>query len=732
MQRSFSGGELSPTLAARADTARYQTGLRTCRNFMVQRHGGVANRPGTRYVASTKAPTGNVQFLRYVSETLGQSVVIECGANYFRFYQNGAQVAVAGVAAWNIATPYVVGDLVVQGGVNYYCILAHTANIPPNATFWYPLVGNIYEVPHPFSGTQLPRWEQSGSVVALVHPDVVPQDLTFFTLTRWTVTPVTTVPAVAVPGSLTGPASVGTTGQRFQYRVTAADATTYEESEPSTPFAIYRPTGPTKTNPFELSWAAVAGAAEYYLYLDPFRNNVYGFIGSAVGQLTFNDIGFPPDFSQSPSLAVRLFNAPNLYPSMVAYYQQRRWYAASRTEPETVWSSRIGFPSNFGISSPLQEDDAITLRLAGKQRQPVRHLIGLRTLVLLTGTGEWLVGGAGDGPISPTSLQAEQISYWGASAVVPVVIGQSVIYVQARGRIVRDLALESGASGLTGRDLTLFAGHLFDDETITKLDYAQSPQSVVWAVREDGVLLGLTYVPEDDTWGWHRHDTGAVGAFKDVCVVPESGEDAVYLLVTRTINAVAVRYIERMASRVVLARADAFFMDAGLSYSGTPTAVVSGLGHLEGQIVAVLGDGQVVFNGDPSHPSASSFRVTAGALTLSAAYSVIHVGIPIRYAEVETLDLDVSGSTIRDKRKRVQSLTVLVEKSAQSFWAGPDSAHLLAFKPETWQASSGLVDDALEHNITAGFTDHGRFVIRQTEPLPLTLLGVLPSVEVGG
>jgi hypothetical protein len=45
-QRAFAGGELAPSLAARADQTKYLTGLRTCRNWIVQRFGGVANRPG--------------------------------------------------------------------------------------------------------------------------------------------------------------------------------------------------------------------------------------------------------------------------------------------------------------------------------------------------------------------------------------------------------------------------------------------------------------------------------------------------------------------------------------------------------------------------------------------------------------------------------------------------------------------------------------------------------------
>jgi len=740
IQRSFATGELSPALSARADLAKYQTALRACRNFWVQRHGGVANRPGTKFIGAAKGTATKVQLLRYVSEIAGESILIEMGHLYFRFFKNGAAVNVAGVPAWNGATTYVIGDLVVSAAINYYCIAAHVNQIPPNAAFWYPLVGTLYEIPHPFTAPTLARWEQSGAIITLTDQNFTPHELTFVNLTRWTVIPITTKPAIAAPTGLTGTGSSDTLGQKFDYKVTAADKDSYEESEASNTHAVYRGGGPTKNLPFSLGWNPSVNAGEYYVYLDPFRNGIYGYIATTVWDgitpppldFVFNDIGFPPDFSQTPPVVVRLFNAANKFPAMSAYFQQRRFFANTKAEPESVWGSRLGFIGNFGISSPLQDDDAINFRLAAKQRQPVQHLIGLKTLVLLTDTGEWIVRGSDQGPLIPTSVQADQVAYWGASKVVPAVVGQSIIYVQTRGRIVRDLQLDPSSSGLNGRDLTLLAGHLFKGLTISRLDFAQNPHSIVWAIRSDGGLLGLTYVPDDDVWGWHRHDSGASAVFEDVCVVPETDEDAVYLLVTRTINAATVRYIERLANREFLLLVNAFFVDAGLSYSGAPISVITGLGHLEQQILAVLGDGTVVFNGDPSAPTANNFKVVGGSVTLPAAYSVIHAGIPIRHAEIETVNLDAPGTSIRDKRKRVQGLTILVEKSSPVFQAGPDAAHLLSYRPETWQPASGLVDDALQQEITAGFDDYGRIVIRQTEPLPLTILGVLPNLEVGG
>jgi hypothetical protein len=107
-------------------------------------------------------------------------------------------------------------------------------------------------------------------------------------------------------------------------------------------------------------------------------------------------------------------------------------------------------------------------------------------------------------------------------------------------------------------------------------------------------------------------------------------------------------------------------------------------------------------------------------------------GLRIAHAEIQTLDIDIEGGSIRDRRKRVQGLTLIVEKSSQQFKAGPDLQHLFDFFPETWQKTNELVDDAYQMNVTATWTDHGRIVIAQTEPLPLTVLGILPLLDIGG
>ena len=723
--RSFAGGELAPTLAARADLAKYQIGLRKCLNWIVQRHGGVANRPGFKLINECKTTSADVRLFRYVSEDPDESVLLEFGESYIRFYLQGALITLSGVSAYNGATQYEIGDIVSSGGVNYYCRKKPPApgTAPPNATYWYAMPSDILEVPHPFNAPFQVHYVQSGRVITFTHPNHAPHDLVFSSLTRWAMVPLVTTPQVTPPQNLVLTVAAG--ARKFGYVVTAAAPNSYEESEASSQVINAAAAAPTDAAPHVLTWDPVLvplltgdACPEYYVYCDPYGNGTYGFIGTATGAASFRNPGLTPDFSITPALPQDKFSTPGEYPSTCAYHQQRRYFGNTQNDPDAIFGSRVGFPDNFGISSPLQDDDAITFRIAGNNHHAVRRLVALKNLLVMTAGGEWRMVGAG-GVITPNSIELDQETYVGISKdVAPAVVGNSIIYVQARESKVHDLNFDQDVEGLAGRDLTVFASHLFDGYTMTSLDYALSPDSIVWVTRSDGTLLGLTYIREQDVWGWHRHQTSG-GAFENVCVVPEPGEDGVYVIVQRH----GRRYIERLATRSILNfNQQAFFVDSGLSYSGAPVSSVGGLSHLEGDEVDAVGDGQYL----------GRFTVAGGAVNLGASYSDIHVGLPIT-ADIETLDLDNPGSgSLRSAQKRTQAVNILIDSSSRGFQAGPTVDRLKRYNPSQYDSSTASFSGQIEMSIDANWRKPGRIYIRQDQALPLTVLGIIPLVEIGG
>ena len=264
------------------------------------------------------------------------------------------------------------------------------------------------------------------------------------------------------------------------------------------------------------------------------------------------------------------------YPGCTTYHQQRQAFGGSPARPQTVWLSKTDDYPNFGKSSPTVDDDTLTLPLAGKQVNQVRHMVSMGgSLIALTSDSNWTISGDDiGGALTPSAVQAKPQSYLGSSDVAPLTVGNRAVYVQNKGGVVRDLCYEYATNSFTGTDLSILASHLLENHTIVDWAYQQVPFGVIWAVRDDGLLLSLTYQKEQDVFAWAWHDL-AGGAVESCCVVPENLEDVLYLIVRRTIGGQIKRYIERMTNRIIRDIRDSFFLDCGLSYDGRNTGATS-------------------------------------------------------------------------------------------------------------------------------------------------------------
>lgn len=814
IQRALAGGEIAPTLYARTDQAKYQTGARTLRNFIILRHGGAANRSGTYLVAEVKDSSLRARLIKFVFNAT-QTYMFEFGNHYIRFMKLGAQMIVtdADAPAYNGATAYLPGTLVKSGGVYYMCIANTTGNAPPNAAFWYLQPANILEIPTTYNTADLQdlHYVQSGDVITITHPTYPPRDLSRLGEKNWKIADCVFAPSNAAPTGLGGAGTAGGTTQT--YVVTSVKTDTLEESLPSIPLAVAAVAAPAAGTPVNLTWIAAPDTVQYNVY--KLINGVYGFIGVA-GLLAFSDIGYIPNAADSPPITRNPFAAPGDYPSTCGYYQQRLIFGNTNNNPETVYGGRSANFKNFTISVPLQSDDAVTFTLAGRQVNAIRSLADLKFLVVLTQGGEWAILGDTAGVVRPGQINPSKQSYNGSANLMPIFIDASLLYVQARKAIVRSLNFDANASNYQGDDLTLFASHLFNNRLITDWDYAQIPNSLVWAVTDLGELRSMTYIQAQQMFGWTRHDT-ASGLFENICCIPENNEDYAYFIVNRTIGGVTRRYIERMMSRLITDNvADPFFVDSGLTYDGrnaTATTLLltggvtwnnqenlnlfastaiftalmvnednfvlntnseslrlrviayidpqnitvrsvktvpvglrgaafadwsrairnpTGIGHLEGETISILADGFVIANGT----DAPLFTVVAGAIfpKLDQPYSVIHAGLPI-VADLETLDIDnLNGQTLLNKASVISEVDLLVE-SSRGIFAGQDFDNLQEAKQRNEEGyedpitpKTGLVRISCQSTYKYG----GRVAVRQIDPLPLTILGVMPVGLIGG
>jgi hypothetical protein len=272
--------------------------------------------------------------------------------------------------------------------------------------------------------------------------------------------------------------------------------------------------------------------------------------------------------------------------------------------------------------------------------------------------------------------------------------------------------------------------HLFEDFEITEMAYADEPYGILWCVRDDGTLLGLTYLREHQVWGWHHHTTD--GEFESVATISEEGRDALYAIVKRTINGQTKRYVERLEKREGKIAEDCFYVDSGLSYNGSPATVISGLDHLEGEEVAILADGYTVDNQ----------IVSSGTITLTRAASKIHVGLPYTPV-IELLDIDTASSAESLKADSVSVSKVFIEvEGTRGGFVGArqdtTSGQNVTFQEIKPRFDSDEYDAIAlktykqEVIIDPLWSKGGGIRIEQRSPLPMAILSVTPRIDVGG
>lgn len=268
------------------------------------------------------------------------------------------------------------------------------------------------------------------------------------------------------------------------------------------------------------------------------------------------------------------------YPNTCAYFQQRRVYSGSTNNPDTYWMSKPGLYSNMDSSIPTTAADAITGTPWAQQVNGIQYMVPMPGgLVTLTGLGAWQVNGGSQTAVTPTTQTATPQAYNGCHFhVPPIQINYDILYVQSKGSIVRDLSYNFFVNIYTGTDLTVLSNHLFNNYQVQYWAWAQEPYKLVWLVRNDGTMLSLTYLKEQEIFSWTRHDTN--GEFICVCSVPEQINpnipvsvnfspalyDAVYCITQRYVQGAWRYYSERMDSRIWQTVEDSFCVDAGLEY----------------------------------------------------------------------------------------------------------------------------------------------------------------------
>ena len=814
--RSFSGGEISPEMFGRIDDAKFQQGAATMRNFVAKPQGPAENRPGFSFVREVKNSSQAVRLLSFTFSTV-QTMIIEMGNEYFRFHTQGETLFYNDGAAYNNSTNYSIGDIAKSGGVNYYSRTGAQGQAVSNSTHWYamPTNPNIYEIPHPYQQAELfdVHYVQSADVMTLVHPNHAPRELRRLSATKWELRTINFASPLASPTGVSVsayiPSSSSTnpdTYEAHEYVVTAVGSNLVDESAQSNSASVNNNiyvTGAKNT----ISWNAVSGAAKYRVYKE--QAGIYGFLGETTST-SIIDANIAPNFSRTPPIYENEFQSTNNYPGAVSYFEQRRVFAGTNNEPQTILMTKSGTESNLSFGLPIRDDDRIKFRVAARESNTIRHIVPLTNLLMLTGSAEWRVSSINSDAITPTSISVKPQSYVGANNAQPVIVNNSMVYAASRGGHVRELGYNWQANGFITGDLSLRAPHLFDNLTVTDMALSKAPIPIVWFISSNGKLLGFTYVPEQTIGAWHQHDTD--GTFESVAVVSEGNDDVLYCVVKRTINGATKKYVERLGTRLFEQARDCFFVDCGSTYNGTNTDtnqtvtisggtnytrgesvtitanynlfnappslddvgdaivlisgsnyyrcnitatssatvatvkldvdlpaslrntgittyevarnVISGLDHLEGKTVSILADAAV-------HPQRV---VSSGSITLERASSVVHVGLEYQ-SDLQTMPMSLQAEAFGQGRVKNLNHVWLRVLESSGIFAGPSADKLVEAKQRTTEpygAPPRLKTEDIKIMVTPTWQDNGQLFVRQTDPLPLTIVGMTLEVAIGG
>ena len=506
------------------------------------------------------------------------------------------------------------------------------------------------------------------------------------------------------------------------------------------------------------------------------------------------------------------------FPRAVSFFEQRLVFAGSTSYPQTIWGSQSGIYENFD-EGDAEAADAFIYTIAANRVNAIRWLAPSKDLMVGTAGSEFKVSRPTGEPLQPDNINIQQQTSYGVYPLRPIQIGNLILFVQRQQRKVRQLYYRFEDDAYTAPDMTILAEHITEGG-ITEVDYAQEPDAIYWAIRSDGVLLGMTFNREEDVVAWHKHTIGgktgtatvtvtdyanipkgsrivltksngtqvtftsetagsslpsetngwrpntnnnttadniftainahadftvsnpaanvvtitetspqAVGYLtvettdstrlaatsegiakaKSVASIPEGGEDQVWIIVERVINGATVQYVEYLDSTSN--------MDSYLTGSvNSSTSTVTALDHLEGQKVQVL-------IGDAVYPTQT---VTNGAITVNipSELSTKTINIGLGYvSELKTLRVEAGAQagTSQGRKKRYNEVMVRLLNTVGVTINGDQ----LPFRTSSTPMGTNIPQFTGDKRVTnLGWDRDGQITVEQTQPLPMTILGI--------
>ena len=708
-QNNFNGGEISPLLNGRWDLEAYKNGCSELTNFIPLPQGGAVTRWGTRYVCTVKDSTKKVRVVNFEFSTT-QAYCLEFGEHYIRVIKDGAQVLSAPATPVEITTTYDEDEL-----------------------------------------DDLDVRTQSADTLYIMHPDHPPAKLTRSSHTVWALSDIVFNPPPSYEAdtdlaqTLTPAATTGTNIQfdsggacflaadkdrEIKYGtaraiITVVDSSTRVHADIRVDFPDTDPiasgswflTGspvtaitPSKSTPVGAACTLTLAAFGFraadvgkYVHVHGGTILITSLVtaswvnGKILSVLT--DVTATSDWTMESAA----WTATLGYPRTCCFYEDRLCFAGAANKPSTIYGSKTA--DYESLAAGTMDDDAFEFNLSAQKVNVIKWLISGPVLLAGTNGEEFPIRKSSDSPMSsvnPPDMKAT--TGFGSSDVWPINVNGNLYFVQKSGRQLIEYGFSWEQDRWDGRDCSLRSEHLTTGG-IAGITYQQSPYSIIWLWMEDGRFCSITTYREEKIFGWAEHWTS--GNIESMVTVPDAtnNRDTVYIAVKRWINGAVVRTIEYLDPDMNV--------DCGLIYDGVSATTFSGLDHLIGATVELVGNDAVF-----PHQVVSA----SGTVIFSTAITTAQVGlaispnpklIPMRPGPPGSLK---KWSDIYVRLYETQGLNI--------------NGDIIPFaRAGMTLAVTPFSDD--KHVSNLGWDRDGYVTMEQTQPLPATILALYGQLLVG-
>ncbi|MCP3941097.1 MAG: hypothetical protein GY710_06395 [Desulfobacteraceae bacterium] len=542
-QTAFTAGEIAPRLSGRADLDKYHQGLASCNNMVVLPHGPVIKRPGFEYIWETEDSSKNSRLIKF-EYSKEQAYILEFGDENIRVYKETGVIEASPGVPVDVVSPYDETE--------------------------------IFDV----------KYCQNADLMILAHPDHAPQVLTRSSDTAWTIGPITFDRPVVKTVKITNgtkaspcvitfdedPGLLAADKIRIDGVAGLAAAAGGESILNDRDFYVKNPSGST-----------------------PFTAELYKEVGltTAIDTSSATDYEEKLLYNGTTFLEEQpLWNGTDGYPTDCTFYDDKLTFAGTVTYPQMLWFSEGGDGNYFDFiqgASYISSLDSATWAISANTGNAIEWIVPLEKLIIGTKDGVHVMSGQNSELIGPASVSTHLQTKVGVSNVSPVSAGNAVLFLDRFSRVLSEYAYTLNSDGYTEMDLSVLAEHLTENYTIVDIAVQTSPFQIIWCVRSDGKLLGLSYNKQHSTAGWHIHETD--GTFESVATLPGPEGSEVWCIVNRTINGATARYVERMETLELDTTAiNSFYLDSG-SVHETDVQTVTGITNASPGVVTVAGHG---------------------------------------------------------------------------------------------------------------------------------------------